>query len=123
MSSEHEHRLKPVRDDSQVIGMLFIQGLNADPYHTWVYHAPVTKRSISRLRHGSDSRPQQRLPTWLKTVDGADQYLFWITELLPKYLPRARIAIHGYETKRRSANLAQGLRECGDRLLQHRKLH
>ncbi|KAF2153981.1 hypothetical protein K461DRAFT_120051 [Myriangium duriaei CBS 260.36] len=89
------------------VDIILIQGLDANPYYTWLWQAQVAKN---------------KLHTRSVSVKNAKRKCFWINELLPKHLTKARIATYAYQTRWRSKDFATGLRECGDALLQYLQL-
>lgn len=41
----------------------------------------------------------------------------WLRDLLPGFIPHARIATYSYKSDWRTANVRTSLRECGEQLL------
>ncbi|KAF2148136.1 hypothetical protein K461DRAFT_69039 [Myriangium duriaei CBS 260.36] len=90
------------------VSIIFVQGLDAHPYYTWLWQRPLASSSKLKVGVGSSNDSKREC--------------FWITELLPRHLPNAHIATYAYQTRWRCKDFATGLRECGDRLLQYVEL-
>ena len=71
-----------------------MQGLGASPYHTWVKKVPRS--------------------------DGSDEEVMWLRDLLPKFVPNARIATFSYRSKwytDKKGARKTSIRELGEQLL------
>ena len=109
------------------LSVIAVQGLGADPYHTWVSKPEKTKRV---KLHGSfhvrghqnydqDDGPPRTAQTAHDTAE-----VMWLRDVLPSLIPHARIATYSYESDWRKADIKTSLRKCGEQLLnvlqQHR---
>ena len=76
------------------ISIIAVQGLGASPYYTWVKK--------------------------VKKIDGEFEEVMWLRDLLPKFVPNARIATFSYRsdwyTNKKGAKKTS-IRELGEQLL------
>ena len=114
-----------------------VQGLGAHKYYTWVKKkGSAAQKEKSKPLSGSDAILRRRkIAQTPKTNDAAQSSdptkitndssleVMWLRDLLPRFLPNARIATYSYESDWRQ-NIKTNIRECGQQLLnvlyQHR---
>ena len=115
-----------------------VQGLGAHKYYTWVKtKSSPTQQEKSKSLSKSDLIPRRRkiAPTTpesnnaaqssdpAKTINNASVEVMWLRDLLPRFLPNARIATYSYKSDWRQ-DVKTNLRKCGEQLLnvlyQHR---
>ena len=119
-----------------------VQGLGAHKYYTWVKKkSSATQNEKSKPLSGSDFIPRRRKIAQTSESSDAAQFsdlakieknptvevtsveVMWLRDLLPRFLPNARIATYSYESDWRQ-DVKTNLRECGQQLLnvlyQHR---
>ena len=103
--------------------MIAVQGLRANPYHTWVRNLISTKdvKSLSRLplrrlRGRQKSAPADRFPDAARSASDTAEVM-WPRDLLPDCIPNARIATYSYESNWRRTNVKTSLRKCAEQLL------
>ena len=97
-----------------------MQGLGADPYYTWVRKVDLAQQKKSSnpplpklfwKRHVSAQEPSNAAQT---TSDRSE--VMWLRDLLPKIIPKARIASYSYESDWRQ-DVKTNLRKCGEQFL------
>ena len=114
-----------------------IQGLGAHKYYTWVKtKSSPTQQEKSKSLSKSDFIPRRRKITPTpesndaaqssnpaKTGNDGSIEVMWLRDLLPQFLPNARIATYSYKSDWRQ-DVKTNLRKCGEQLLnilyQHR---
>lgn len=97
--------------------IVFVQGLGAHPYYTWLGHdqASATKSQMKGTWLEAFRPPSRHRPDTKATTEAG---VFWPRDLLPQHLPPARIATYSYKSDWHSKMSKISLRECGEQFLQ-----
>ena len=105
------------------LSVIAVQGLGAHPYYTWIGKQDLAKETRSRHRRPFDLLPGRRknaqatgLLEIAQTAPEAAETM-WLRDLLPNFVPHARIATYSYESDWRRADVKTSLRKCGEQLL------
>ncbi len=116
--------------------VIAVQGLGADKYYTWVKKkSSATQQEKSKPSSRLDFiRRRRKNAQTTESNDAAEssdaatennpsEEVMWLRDLLPRFLPNARIATYSYESDWRQ-DVKTNLRKCGQQLLnvlyQHR---
>ena len=105
------------------LSVIAVQGLGAHPYYTWIGKQDLAKKTKSRHQRPSGllsgrwkNAQVDRLPETAQTAPEAAE-IMWLRDLLPSFVPHARIATYSYESDWRRADVKTSLRKCGEQLL------
>lgn len=107
---------------NRLLSVIAVQGLGAHPYFTWVGKQDLPERARPRHRPFDLLRGRQKnaqadgLPDSAQTASDAAE-IMWLRDLLPSFIPNARIATYSYESDWRKADVKTSLRKCGEQLL------
>lgn len=110
--------------------VIAVQGLGADKYYTWVKKkssAAQQEKSkpffrtgiLTRLRKTAQtpvSKDTRQSSDIVGTANNATIEVMWPRDLLPRFLPNARIATYSYKSDWRQ-DVKTNLRKCGEQLL------
>ena len=104
---------------SKTVSVILVQGLNADPYYTW-----VGSQTLPKGPSGSSSQQpwykkgmRSRTPGTKESQGVLQTEIFWPKDLLSQHLRPARIATYSYMSDWRSSGFKTDIRECGEQLL------
>ncbi|MCJ1242271.1 hypothetical protein MMC14_010278, partial [Varicellaria rhodocarpa] len=111
------------RDESE-IDVIAVHGLGAHPYYTWVRKQdPVEeiqarRRRLHDLLRGRQNNTQvDKTHNVTQTPSNAAEEIMWLRDVLPDFIPNARIATYSYESDWRKRDIKTSLRQCGEQLL------
>ncbi|MCJ1349815.1 hypothetical protein MMC31_008056, partial [Peltigera leucophlebia] len=117
------------------IDVIAVPGLGAHKYYTWVerkssptqqenpkplskFTTRLSKFITRRRKHAQppESNDAIQFSNNDRTEDNASKEVMWLRDLLPRFLPNARIATYSYQSDWRY-DVKQNLRKCGEQLL------
>lgn len=105
------------------LSIIAVQGLGAHPYYTWIGKQDLSKETRSRHRRPFDllsgrwkNSQADRLPETAQAASEAAETM-WLRDLLPNFVPHARIATYSYDSDWRRTDVKTSLRKCGEQLL------
>ena len=116
---------------NEPFSVIAVQGLGSHKYYTWVKKkSSAMQPEKPKLFSGSDfiSRRRKIAETpessdAAGTANNSPVEVMWLRDLLPRFLPNARIATYSYQSDWRQ-DVKTNLRKCGQQLLnvlyQHR---
>lgn len=111
--------------------VIAVQGLGAHKYYTWVKKKtsamqqenpkPLTRfgfiprrRKFAQTPESADTAESSNAA--IKEANNASTEVMWLRDLLPQFLPSARIATYSYKSDWRQ-DVKTNLRKCGEQLL------
>lgn len=111
-----------------ISSVIAVQGLGAHRYYTWVKKKSSAMQQESskplsslgfiprRRRIDQTPKPADIANSSDAPIKEASTEVMWLRDLLPQFLPSARIATYSYKSDWRQ-NVKTNLRQCGEQLL------
>lgn len=114
---------------NKLSSIIAVQGLGAHKYYTWVKKSSARQQQKLKSLSKADFIPRGRKiaqsPEFTNTAEmsnaarkanDAPTEVMWLRDLLPRFLPNARIATYSYQSDWRQ-DVKTNLRMCGAQLL------